>query len=88
MSECNCKPFCETHGRDHVVQDAYDFGGEGCSECAADGFSGELCWPDANACHVNNVKANRWERQFMCWRHRLQHVWFCGLADLFRGMKP
>jgi hypothetical protein len=61
------------------VTDAYDFGGEGCNECAADGFSGELCWPDPRSCHLGQfaANANAYERQFMCWRHRLMHWWFC-----------
>lgn len=34
-------PACEDHGRDHVCR--FDDGSEGCTECSADGFSGELC---------------------------------------------
>lgn len=77
---CGCKPFCEIHGRAELVTDAYDFGGEGCNECAADGFTGELCWPHPNSCHTggpDSRAANKWERQFMCWWHRLVHWWFC-----------
>lgn len=74
---CSCKPFCEAHGRDYVGTDFHDFGGEGCTECSDHGFSGELCWPDPHGCHIKDREANRWERKFMCWRHRIVHWWFC-----------
>ena len=72
---CDCKQFCETHGRDEIAV-AHD-GTEYCGECAADGWSGELCHPSHEACDMLHPKANEWERQFMCEQHAAKHVKFC-----------
>ena len=64
---CDCKPFCETHGRDEIAVEPD--GSEYCNECAADGWSGELCHPSHKSCDMLHPKANEWERQFMCAEH-------------------
>lgn len=73
--ECECRPFCEDHGRDEIATD--ESGAEFCNECAADGFSGELCHPSAGQCDMTNPKSNEWERSFMCQTHAAEHVIFC-----------
>ena len=72
---CNCKQFCETHGRDEIAI-APD-GSEYCGECAADGWSGELCNTNHEACDMRSQEANEWERQFMCPQHAAEHLKFC-----------
>lgn len=42
--------FCETHGRDEVAVEPD--GSEYCNECAADGWSGELCHPSHESCDM------------------------------------
>jgi hypothetical protein len=71
---CECKPFCESHGRDEI---AAGRDGEFCNECAADGFGGELCHPSSSQCDMTNPKSNEWERSFMCAKHAAEHVIFC-----------
>lgn len=72
---CKCQPHCEVHGRDEIAVD--EDGQEFCSECAEDGWGGELCHPEPSACDMLNPKANEWERQFMCEQHAAEHVKFC-----------
>ncbi|MBZ0134334.1 MAG: hypothetical protein K8D98_00185 [Rhodanobacter sp.] len=72
---CGCQPHCETHGREEIAVDAD--GNEFCNECAADGWSGELCHPEPGSCDMRNAECNVWERQFMCERHAAEHVKFC-----------
>ncbi len=76
---CECKLFCETHGRDEIAVD--DDGNEYCNECAADGWGGELCTPAPDSCDMLHEKANEWERQFMCHEHAVEHAAFCEEAD-------
>lgn len=72
---CECKPFCEAHGRDETA--AATDGTEYCQECAASGWSGEFCHPCAESCDMGNPEANEWERSFMCQRHAHEHAAFC-----------
>jgi hypothetical protein len=71
---CDCKPFCEEHGRDELVRQAD--GDEYCGECVADGWSGELCTPAPDSCNMTQPKANDWQRQFMCAEHAEEHSKF------------
>lgn len=71
---CECIQFCETHGRDEI---AMNNGKEFCNECAADGWSGELCQPHPLSCDMLDNKSNEWVRNFMCESHAAEHVKFC-----------
>lgn len=75
---CGCVEFCETHGRDEIETD--DDGSEFCNECAADGWTGELCSPTPHSCSLSHPKSNEWVRQFMCPAHAAEHVEFCAEA--------
>lgn len=66
----NCK---DCRYRQHHV-DGY---GAAWNECAADGWSGELCHPSHESCDMLHPKVNEWERQFMCEEHAAEHVKFC-----------
>jgi len=84
---CGCQPHCETHGREEIAVDAD--GNEFCNECAADGWSGELCYPEPGACDMRDSECNVWERQFMCERHAAEHVKFCEqCADEIAPVEP
>jgi hypothetical protein len=78
--KCECKDFCEHHGRDDIELDA-GTGEEYCSECADDEGSGELCRPSPRSCFPGDTKANERERGFMCPEHAAQHVTFCAESD-------
>ena len=75
--ECGCVLFLEQHGRDELF--VTDEGEPWCSECVADGWSGELCHPSPDSCCLghNADKANEWHRSFMCADHAAAHRQFC-----------
>lgn len=80
--DCACRDFCDVHGRQFVCRDGAE---EWCGECAADGFTGELCKPCPDSCHsgraLEAMAKNQWERQFMCSYHQLMHRLFCGMES-------
>ena len=76
---CGCLLFCEQHGREEIGIDPIT-GQTYCNECAADGFSGELCTPSSDSCDRTSDRANVWERQFMCQDHAEKHQAFCAVC--------
>lgn len=75
MSNCNCKPYCDTHGRDYVGNT--ENGTEYCLECAADGYNSQLCgtWPDASSSSNGTPDAtDLFEMKFMCPIHKEQKL--------------
>lgn len=74
-SKCGCQAYCETHGREFVM---LLNGEERCSECMADGWSGEFCSP----CHESSFgqgepdPSDLDEMKWMCEEHKEQKLQF------------